>query len=176
MMRIEDANVVLDAIKGIRPEDVDASAVAEMLIVLANHLYSTRKGISMKGIKGSPDWLGYETGLWKISEDIRQWLKKRKDLRGANPVLDACGKVVADARFGKGRQNLCLILGELGHTAYSEVLGALLSDDDVSGHAVKALLQAKATGYHNEVEDVLKTTNKPWIKSLAKKYLEEYRA
>jgi hypothetical protein len=176
MMKIEEARAVLDAIREKRPGDIVAPAVASMLIALANYFYDTRKGIAMKGVQGAPDWMGYETSLWKLSEEIRQWLRKQKNLRGSSPLLDACSEIAVDVRFGKGRQNLVLMLGEFGNASYGTVLGTLLLDPEVCGHAVKALVKAKVPGFQSEVEHVLRTAKEPWIRSAAKKYLEVCRS
>jgi hypothetical protein len=151
--------------------DVEPEQVAEMIAVLAEHYYVNRKGLSMKGVKGAPDWLGYESALWQLSERVREYLRGRKDLRGKNQVLDASAMLVSDARLGKGRQNFVLLLGEFGGLVYSDAIRQALLDADISGHAVKAALRAKMPGMDDAVRRVSAQTAQSWVKSACRRYL-----
>jgi hypothetical protein len=63
------------------------------------------------------------------------------------------------------------MLGEFGRGEYASVLGGLLNDADVYGHAIKALNRSKVLGYENQVSAILKTEKHGWIRSAARKYL-----
>ena len=86
------------------------------------------RGVSVAGVGGGPDWLGFETELWEISEDLRAYLKNRRRIRGVHPVLDAVAEIVADASYAKGRENFVLILGQYGGAAYAATLGRLVRE------------------------------------------------
>lgn len=127
--------------------------------------------ISMNGVQGAPDWKGYETDLWRLSEELREFFRNNRKLRGKNAFLDAIVRIASDSRFGKGRQNFVLILGEFGKGEYGDVLGKLLSDVDVYGHALKGLIRGKTLGYERSVAAILEKEKLGWIRSAAKKYL-----
>lgn len=146
--------------------------VLAALQVLPPKFLKTRLGVSMKGVRGAPDWLGYESAIWELSEQVRRFLRKHKKLRGKNPILDQVACLAANKKYGKGRQNLVLLLGEYGQDSYGQTLGALLDDDDVYGHAIKALVRANIPGYSEKVSQVLAIEKTSWIKASAKKYLE----
>jgi hypothetical protein len=170
-MNVDEALDGLKAIKSHSPKDVEPTRVAEVISVLAEHYFTTRKGLSMKGVKGAPDWVGYESALWQLSERVREYLKGRKDLRGENPVLDACGALVSEPRFGKGRQNFVLLLGEFGAGAYARAIGLALSDAEIAGHGVKAALRGKIPNLEEAVRRVAAETTQSWVKSACNGYL-----
>ena len=146
--------------------------VARALQDLPDYFFRTRKGLSTRGVRGAPRWLGYEDDIWQLSEKVRQYLRSHKKLRGKNLILDEVERLVIEKRYGKGRQNFLLILGDYGRGAYGETLGALLDDPEVYGHATKALAKARIDGYRAKVESLLEKERVSWIRSAAKTYLE----
>lgn len=163
----------INGLKKISPNEIDPQKIGEIFEELAYYYLETKKGLSMKGEKGAPDWFGYETALWKISEMVRPIFRKKKNLRGKNPVLDSFEKLSKDRRFKKGRQNIVLMLGEYGKGEYIDALGALLHDKDVYGHSIKALTRSKAPGFKEIVLEILSEEKVGWIKTAAKKYIEK---
>ena len=145
-MNVDTANSVFEAVRTDVARDIDTEELCEALEVIVRHFQNELKGISMRGVRGAPDWLGHETALWQASEDLRKFVQKRKDIRGKNILLDCFKELAEDQTLGKGRQNLVLILGQYGGPDYSEVLGKLLFDKDVYGHAIKALSRARSLG------------------------------
>ena len=139
---------------------------------LPRKLYETRKSISMRGVRDAPDWLGYETAIWKLSENLREYLKAHRKLRGKNIVLDAVARIVTTREYGKGRQNFVLILGAYGGDPYGRIIANLLNDPEVYGHAIKALTNAKVSGLDEEIAEILLTEKVAWIRAAGKRYLE----
>ncbi len=157
------------------PTSVSLTDVVEALKVLPYYYFENRKHLSMRGVGGAADWLGYESALWQLGESVRSLLKAKPNFRGENALLDVVAQIALDARLGKGRQNFTLLLGEYGGSAYGKILGRLLDDPEVSGHAVKALARSRTLGYAKRVEAVLSKTKVGWIRSAARKYLSLMR-
>lgn len=151
--------------------NVDLQEAATVLEELGLELVTTRRHIAMNGVRGAPDWLACEFDLWQLSEHIREFLRKNRTVRGRNPLLDALARIARDPRYGKGRQNVVLMLGQFGRGEYGELLGELLNDPDVYGHAIKALKRGKLFGYSDRVSAILETEKRGWIRNAAKEYL-----
>jgi hypothetical protein len=154
-----------------RITEVEVGTVGKAFRDALVELVATGQAVSMEGVNGAPDWYVFETECWNLSETIRKFLRRNRELRGQNELLDVFASVAADRRFGKGRQNLVLMLAEFGKDAYARVIGQLLSDNEVLGHAIKALIRGKIQGYSSEVSEILNRTKIGWIRSAAKKYL-----
>lgn len=172
-MRIDEAVEIGSRMSQAGNKDLTIAEVSEAIALLAEHYYATRKGISMSGVGGAPDWYGYETALWKLSEAIRGFLKGRRDIKGNNELLDKISVIAEEKRFGKGRQNFVLIIGDFGGKEYSNGLKSLLNDPEVYGYAINALTKLKVTDCSNEIEKVLQETKTGWIKTAAKNYLKK---
>jgi hypothetical protein len=153
--------------------NADVVDVAMALRVLSEHYFQVRKGLSMRGVDGAPDWEGYESALWKLSENIRPWLHKRRDLRGRNALMDAICGIVVNSQFGKGRQNFILLLGTYGDRSYGASITGLLSESDVCGHAIQALTKLKIGGLDDAVSIIMRDTKYGWIRAAGKKYLQK---
>ena len=156
-------------------EEMSAEHVVEVLQVLPRHYRETGGEIEMLGVRGAPDWLAYELRLWELSEVIRTYLKLRRGIRGRCALLDVVTEIVTDARYGKGRQNFVLVLAEYGAGPYLHVIGGLLDDPEVCGHAVKGLTKLKEPGYAEKVESILSDSKVAWIRAAARKYLKSVR-
>jgi hypothetical protein len=167
---VKEAENVVRKLKA-DPRTVTDEDVVQALRVLPGHYFQTRGDVYMQAVRGAADWLGYESLLWELSELIRGWLKAKEIPAGRNVVLDAVAAIVLDRRLGKGRQNFVLILGERGGGDYGEVVGQVLDDADVSGHAVKALVRSRTPGYEAAVEKLVSDAKAAWIRSAARKYL-----
>lgn len=154
-----------------RISEVELSSVGVVLRDALGELVATGRTVSMEGVKGAPDWYVFETECWNLFEKLRSFLQQNRQLRGRNELLDVLASVAADRQFGKVRQNLVLMLAEFGKDSYASVIGKLLYDNEVFGHAIKALIRGKIKGYSSEVSDILNRTKLGWIRSAAKKYL-----
>lgn len=152
-------------------KDVDLKRVGEIVEELGAELVKTRREVSMRGARGAADWYGFETELWKISEALRSFYRMNRNLRGVNPLSDALARLAQDVNLGKGRQNLVIMLGEFGRGEYQSVLGRLLCDSEVYGHAIKALNRGRVKGYHEQIAKILESEKRGWIKAAARKYL-----
>jgi len=154
-----------------RFSEVELSVVGKVLRDALGELVATGQAVSMEGVRGAPDWYVFETECWNLFEKIRSFLRQNRQLRGQNELLDVLASIAADRQFGKGRQNLVLMLAEFGKDSYASVIGKLLSDNEVLGHAIKALIRGKIQGYSSDVSEILNQTKIGWIRSAAKKYL-----
>ena len=83
-----------------------------------------------------------------------------------NSIADEILSIVADRSNGMARQMFVLALGKLQHPLAVSVLVDLLKDDEVAGHAVKALGSLKAVEAKGALEDMLKHP-KDWIRKEA---------
>jgi hypothetical protein len=154
------------------PRQVPPEAVEGTLRVLPSHYHQRETAVEVQGLRGAPDWLGYEVRLWELSEVVRQYLKANRRLRGGCGVLDAVVDIVSDARFGKGRQNFVLVLAQYGGQRYAKVIGDLLEDPDIFGHAVRALAKLRAPGYSARIKAILRDSKVAWIRRGARNYLQ----
>lgn len=116
---------------------------AALLLRAAEEAEETLRGVSMPGVAGAPHWYGYENALWDVSEDLRAYMRSRGAIRGRHPFFDAVAKIVADAYYGKGRQNFVLVLGQYGGHHYADVIANGLGDPDVCAQALCALRKMK---------------------------------
>jgi hypothetical protein len=125
----------------------------------------------MPGQLGAADWKGFELRIWQLGESLRVFLKKKKAWHGRGPILDVVATLLLDPGLGKGRQTFALVLGEFGGHDYGSVLGRVLDDEEVRGHAVKALTKAKVAGFAAEVA-AIQAQERGWIRAAATKYLQ----
>ena len=153
------------------PKDVSAERVVEVLQTLPPHYRDTQQEKEMQGVRDAPDWCGYEMRVWELSEVIRVYLRRKRGMRGKCQVLDAVAEIASNAEYGKGRQNFVLLLSQYGGQEYSDVLGRLLEDRDVLGHAVKGLAKLRDPAYVAKIESILSDAKIGWIKAAARKYL-----
>lgn len=154
---------------------LEPADIAEMVRVLSIYWLETRRGVYMKGVRGAEDWLEFEHRMWTLGEDLRELFKKNKKWRGKNDLNDLIALVLLDSAFGKGRQTFALLLGNYGIGGeYDSVLGKVLSDNQVCGHAIKSLNKLKADGYCQPVLNILKEKHPTWIKKAAKKYIKSF--
>lgn len=129
-------------------------------------------GVSMRGVDGAPDWLTYERMIWDVGERIRLILQKNKALRNSTRLFNKCLEVVADKKYGKGRQTFALLFGDYKKIDYAANLAPLLTDTEIGGHILKTLVKLKVPGHRDAVKPLLKD-RADWVRKLAKKYLNE---
>jgi hypothetical protein len=170
MSKIESLRRLLET----ESDKTEGHIIGRQLEDIANELLLTRTGVSMHGVRGAPDWRGFETDLWELSEELRNFYKANRTLRGKNPLSDSLARIASNPQFGKGRQMILLILGQYGGGDYGEVFGNALKDRTVYGHAIDALIKAKVKGHHDQVASILELEKTGWIRRAAKKYLERF--
>jgi len=129
----------------------------------------------MAGVGGAPDWLGYENALWELSEDLRALLRRERATTAPSPLMDAVAKLVADVRFGKGRQNFVLVRGEFGGPEYREDLAVLLDDDDIQAHVLSALVSISDGRHVVRAEKIAVSARSVAARRAAKRYLKRFK-
>jgi hypothetical protein len=169
-MTAEEASALIEAVGETPPKSLDGARLGAALLFVAEDWRVTRTGLSMAGVDGAPDWLGFETGLWRLSERLRPVLSARKDWRSESPIMQAVLQLCRNQSYSKGRQNFVLMLGDFGGANEATTLGDLLTDTDVQGHAIKALCKLRDGRFRAVVERVMPSLQ-GWSKSAAKKYL-----
>ena len=169
-MTDEVASALIEAVGTTPPKSLDGSRVGAALLVVAEKWRSTRTGLSMAGVDGAPDWLGFETALWKLSERLRPVVSARKDWRSESEIMQAILRLCGNQSYAKGRQNFVLMLGDFGGKKEATALGDLLMDTDVQGHAIVALHKLRDGRFRGSVERLIPALQ-GWSKSAAKKYL-----
>lgn len=170
-----EAHQYLAALTTMRPRDLDGERLGMSLLSEADDMLRTRRSLSMRGVDGAPDWLAYETALWQISERMRPLLAARKDLHGTGPIMAAIQALCSRKEFGKGRQNFVLMLGDFGGPSAVEILGTLLGDPEVEGHALKALYKLRAFRFVDEANAIVSRSS-GWVRTAATKYLKAAQA
>ena len=87
-----------------------------------------------------------------------------------NSVFDDLVRLVENRSFGKARQMVVLGLGRSKRSEVVPLLIGLLDDDDVSGHAVKALAKLGAQDARPELERMV-SDPRSWVRKEAQKAL-----
>ncbi len=122
---------------------------------------------------GVPRWHPYEFKVWQIGEDIRHALKAAPKLRAHSQVQECLLRIAEDRRFRRGRQSFVMNLGYRAAASHAPRVAALLSDNDVAGHALDTLIKMNASGFVREVWP-LAGAPQAWVRKLAKKYLTRH--
>lgn len=89
-------------------------------------------------------------------------------------VFDDLVRLVEDRTFGKARQMVVVGLGRSKRPEVVGVLIGLLDDDDVSGHAVKALAKLGVEEARPALERMV-SDQRSWVRNEAKKALSRLR-
>ena len=158
--RIETCDPALD----------DPRQIAEAVIELCRYWERSFRSVEMEGQLGAPDWMGYELRIWRLGESLRLFCKKR-GWRGNGPILEAATSLIARPEYGKGRQSVALLVGEMGGVDYSAALGRAIDDPEICGHAIKALTKLRVAGFASQVAAV-QAREAGWVRRAARKYLE----
>jgi hypothetical protein len=85
-------------------------------------------------------------------------------------LADEMIKLATDRRYGRAREMVVLGLGKLKDPRVTDVLIGLLADEEVVGHAVKAVGKSRATTARSRIEPLLDHPN-AWIRKEAQKAL-----
>ncbi len=169
-MNYDDAVSILRRIEA-GDKSLDQEAVAQAIRILCERWRDALTSVEMQGVEGAPDWASYEMRIWDLGESLRLLMKRRKDWRGKEKLLDSVADVLSNKEYGKGRQTFALLLGDFGSGEYGDTLAAVLDDPEVAGHAVKALTKARIAGHEKAVRRLAEDAT-GWVRSAAKKYMK----
>ncbi len=62
---MEKEHEFLKKINDLPPGKIDPLETGNVFKALAYNYLKTKRGVSMKGVSGAPDWLAFETALFK---------------------------------------------------------------------------------------------------------------
>jgi hypothetical protein len=124
---------------------------------------------------GAPDWYPFEHTVWALGEDVRQALTRAPSLRRDVALLGSIAEVLDTVNLRRGRQSFAMALGFKGAAPLAPRLAEHLSDGDLRGHIVQALLKIGAPGFASAVAPLL-NDKQTWIRRLARTYLARYGA
>jgi hypothetical protein len=153
---------------------LDPIATGNAILAACDRWEATERGLVISGLKDAAPWAAFELKVLKLGRALDFVMRKLGYWKGRGPLLDAAATVAADLRFGRGRQSFVAAIGEHGQAAYGAELAALLGDEDMAGHAVKALHRGSNGEY---LEQVLAAAEggRPWVQSAARAYAESLR-
>jgi hypothetical protein len=153
----------------------DPIASAEAIRVACAEWEATEKELVTPDLKEAPGWTGYEMKVFNLGRALDLVMRKMNVWRGKGEVLDACAAVLAEPRYGRGRQSYAVVLGEHGQSAYGTELVSMLADEVMAGYAIKAMTQG---GYGTYVEEVraFSDNTRPWVRNAARAYVTKFTA
>jgi hypothetical protein len=130
---------------------------------------ATERSLVIPQLKDAPPWAAYELKILKLGRALDFVMRKLGCWKGRGPLLDVAAQIVAEVRYGRGRQSFAAALGEHGQGAYGAELAELLSDDGLAGYAMKALQRG---ANHEYIDRVLAAAHggRPWVQSAARAY------
>jgi hypothetical protein len=124
---------------------------------------------------GQPAWHPIEHDIWAEGEALRQY-RNRSPRAFADPlVIDAVLKIIECRAFRRGRQSFVMLLETPRARQFAARLAPLLSDPDIAGHVLTALLRMRALEYSALVRPL---TQSPfaWVRRRATAYLARAEA
>jgi len=128
-----------------------------------------------KELSGAPEWYPFENQAWPIGESIRQAFARHPKLKKRENVIAKVAEVATCRNLRRGRQSFIMALGFVSARHYADRLARFLGDPDVDGQVLDTLIKMRISGYTHEV-DLLLQSDKPWIRRLAKKYIDRQSA
>jgi hypothetical protein len=131
------------------------------------------RGLVTPDLKGAPAWAAYEMKTLELGRALDLLIRKLSLWTGKGDVLDAAAEIVTCAAYGRGRRSWVATLGEHGAGAYGVELAATLTDDEMSGYAMRALLRGGNGEYLAEVL-AAGERGRPWVKNAARIYAEHF--
>lgn len=140
------------------------------------NLVETRRGLSMKGVDGAPDWYGYERLIWDASFKYIEPILKIKKFKDENKLVDGVLSLCLNHRYGKGRQSLVILIGKYGANTYASSLAFLLDDPEVSIQVIAALTKMKDLSQYGKVKIIAEEKKATPERLYAKKYIKKMNA
>jgi len=120
---------------------------------------------------GAPDWYPFEHEAWPIGEKIRQSLAAAPRLKKDEAIQERIVRVIENRNLRRGRQSFVMALAHSAAAKMKVRIAPFLSDPDIDGHVVDALLKMRAFEFAAEVRPLLES-DRTWIRKKAKQYLE----
>ncbi len=120
----------------------------------------------------NPIWYSFEHKIWRLGEDLRLVLKKKKSLKKSTLIQNTIIEILKNDKYGKGRQTFALLIAELKCDLTKDDIKILLNDKDVYGHLIISLRKLKIKGFEEKMKIII-NSEKGWIKAEAKKYLDK---
>jgi hypothetical protein len=151
----------------------DPAATADALRSVCAEWESHARGLVTPELKESPAWAAYEMKTLELGRALDLLIRKLGLWRGKGDVLDAAAFIIAERRYGRGRKSWIATLGEHGEGHYGRELASVLTDEEMAGYAMKALLRARNGEYAAEViaaADHART----WVKNTARAYVDSF--
>ncbi|EAC9079040.1 hypothetical protein KV69_10920 [Listeria monocytogenes] len=151
-------------------------AFLEVYEEYCENLVVTRRGLSMKGVDGAPDWYGYERLIWDASFKYIEPILKIKKFKDENKLVDGVLTLCLNHRYGKGRQSLVILIGKYGANTYASSLAFLLDDPEVSIQVIAALTKMKDLSQYGKVKIIAEEKKATPERLYAKKYIKKMNA
>lgn len=170
-MQLSEANNIYSSLQKGNFDDLSQIALTEAIRLLVDSWRKNLIKVSMNGVMGAPDWLGYELKIWKMGEVLRHLYRFRR-WKGKDVLLDQVANLIKNRDYGKGRQTLALLLGDFGGKYYSDDLIELLDDRDICGHVIKAIKKARIRGMSEKVRHIAENSG-GWVKRAAQNYIKD---
>jgi hypothetical protein len=154
----------------------DAAATAFAIRVACDEWEATERDVVTPDLKESPGWLGYEMKIFHLGRAIDFTMRKVDVWRGKSEVLDEGARVLAELRYGRGRQSFAALLGEHGGGAYGAELVRALGDDAMAGYAIKALVRGRYGAFVDEVRAASEGAEdaRLWVRNAAREYVAKF--
>lgn len=111
-----------------------------------------------------------------VSSEYRWAVGNALEVVAGNGEFQGLVDIARDTRFGADRQMVVLALGRVKRPEAVDVLIPLLVDDDVAGHAAKALGKLRACAARGALKDCLAAHRRPWVRREAERALAKIDA
>ena len=116
------------------------------------------------------EFVGVDDDADPTGTELRWAIGNALSIVADDSVFDDLVRLVENRSFGKARQMVVLGLGRSKRSEVVPLLIGLLDDDDVSGHAVKALAKLGAQDARPELERMV-SDPRSWVRKEAQKAL-----
>jgi HEAT repeat protein len=104
------------------------------------------------------------------SDEIRWAIANALEVTADDTVFDEIVALATDKKYGGSREMLVLALGNCQNPRAIEVLIALLTDEQVVGHAIMTLGKLRARAARSRIQELLKHPKK-WVRAEVTKAL-----
>ncbi|WP_427875387.1 hypothetical protein [Flavobacterium sp. MMS24-S5] len=146
-------------------------SLSNLIDDLCEYWFENNKGIEESEFSFVP-WYCFEDDIWRLGEDLRLLLKKKKSFKKSTLIQNTIIGILKNDKYGKGRQTFALLIGELKCDLTKDDIRMFLNDKDVYGHLIISLRKLKIKGFDEKIKTIM-NSEKGWIKSEAKKYLDK---
>jgi hypothetical protein len=126
--------------------------------------------LPLSSVTGQPEWYAFEHRVWSEGEALRSVLAQHGRLKRHPDVLLAVVRVLECPGLRRGRQSFSFLFESRAAQPFAPRLVPLLSDPDIAGHVVAALVRMHAPGLQQQLAPYA-TSPVAWIRRLAQSYL-----